>query len=138
MQFCNFDWTKYTIKHQLMYKYGCIVGFGMLSIFLCIITFILVLTNILENKAEFAISQQTISNFKSLSSDNANMIESLFTKTTRAVLFPYLYSTQISHEPEFNLNDIPGYFDDGTTTYLATPLEYDMQYNKQVSYIHSS
>jgi hypothetical protein len=135
---CNFDWTKKTIKEQLVIKYGTTVGIGMLALFLCILTFILALTDHMKNQFKNTLNDETISNLKSLASDNSRMIERIFNKSTSAILFPYLYSTQISHESSFNLNDIPGYFDDGSNDFLANPLEYDSRYNTQVSFKASS
>jgi hypothetical protein len=110
----------------------------MLVLFFCIFAFIFILTENIKNNFEKTLQDQTISNLKSLSSDNTKIIDFYFNKTTSAVLLPYIHYTQIAHETSFNLNDVPGYFDDGSNDFLATPLEFDSRYNQQVSFKHSS
>jgi Cache domain len=135
---CNFDWNQYTIQKRLTIQFGSVVLVCKILLYICILVYAIVLSdNIIELFKE-TLTTKTTKNLQSLASDNALLASILFNKTTNGFMLPYRYSTEIAHESNFNLDDMPGYFDDGTDTYLAKPLTHDSRYGKSVSLKASS
>lgn len=130
------NWNKYTIKQQLLGSYGISVTVSLLIIYALLISYIFVLSNQIIKTSEDDLNSEIISNTELLSNDNADLFVETMNKNSKGFLFPYLHASEISLEPDFNLNKVPGYFEYGNT-YLAKPLTFDSRHNKQVSLVHS-
>lgn len=130
-------WTQYSIRKQFICSHGIIITLSLLSVWAIMTAYIFSVTDKIVTKFENKLTNDVISNTQFTATDNSDLFIAIMNKNTYGFLYPYLYSTEISLEPIFNLEKIEGYFEYGYT-YLAKPLTFDPNYNDYVSLVHSS